>query len=716
MKKFLGRVLSVTLVVCLFMALPVLPSGYASTPDISGHWAEQTVVSLMESGLISGYPDGTFRPDNPVTRAEFLKILSSALGIIPVYSSDSQFSDVGSDDWFFGNVMAAVIAGTVSGYPDGAFKPNSPITREEAAKIAVAIKEIDETEITLNSELESVLPSVSDASLISDWAKNSVEAAIANKLMKGDPSGAFRPKDQITRAEAATIADRIKEISFGGTFIFARGADSPSLDPAGPWDNEVGRATSQIFDTLVALKGESTLVGPSLATSWNVSKDSLTWTFNLREGVKFHDGTGFNADAVVFNFERWWDADNPYHKGSNFDACSYTFGGFKGEEGCILTDVKKIEEYTVQFTFSQPFSPFLSVLTEFPFAISSPLAIQTQGAENYGTNPSYPPIGTGPFKFADWVKDDNMTLLRNSEYWGEKAKVDQLVFRVIPDNSARCLALKVGEIQGMEGVNVEDAIAAKNESSLQVLLRPSLNIGTIMFRVNSPPFDDVRVRKAITMAINKSAIVSAFLGEFGIVANQFLPPSLWGYNKELQDYPYDPEAAAALLAEAAPEGLPAIDFWYMSNPRGYFPDPKGMAEAIAAGLNKIGLTVNLKTEDWSAYLSDWRSGKLSIWMAGWMGDNGDPDNFLYPPFGGKGAEGGFYENAEVFKLINDARVETDIMKREALYEQTALIIHEDCPRVFICHTLTPVIISSQVRGYVVNPTQIENFNTIWIVP
>jgi peptide/nickel transport system substrate-binding protein len=666
----------------------------------------------MQAGFIAGYPDGSFKPDNPVTRAEFLKILTSVLGMVPIYGAESPFNDVSFEDWYFGYVMAAVNAGIASGYPDGTFKPNAPITREESSKIVARAKGIDETKV----DVGSALVSITDASLISDWAKPFVAAVVANELMKGDPSGAFRPKDQINRAEAATIASRMKVVSLGGTFIFARGADSASLDPAGPWDNEVGRVTSQIFDTLVALKGETTLMGPSLATDWSVSSDGLTWTFHLRKGVKFHDGTDFNADAVVFNFERWWDPENPYHKGSTFDAFSYTFGGFKGEEGCILMDVKKVDDYTVQFTFNQPFSPFLSVLTEFPFAISSPTAIQTQGAENYGTNSSYPPVGTGPFKFSDWVKDDRITLVRNENYWGEKAKIDTLIFRVIPDNSARYLALKVGEVQGMEGANVEDAIAAKSESTLKVLLRPPLNVGTVMFNIEVPPFNDVRVRKAIAMAINKEAIVKAFLGEFGMVANQMLPPSIWGYNEKIQDYPYDPEAAMALLAEAAPEGLPAIDFWYMPNPRGYFPDPKGMAEAIAADLGKIGLKVNLKTEDWTTYLADWRSGKLSMWMAGWMGDNGDPDNFLYPPFGSKGAEGGFYDNPQVFKLINDARKETDISTREELYKQAAAIIHEDCARIFICHTLTPVILSSKVQGYVVNPTQIENFNTVWLMP
>ena len=710
------RILLGILAIALCSTFSAPPFKTVSASDFSGHWAEKDIAALMEKGLISGYPDGSFKPDNPVTRAEFLKILLSVLGKVPIYGVDSRFSDVGQEDWYFGYVMAAVSAGIVSGYPDGTFKPNVQVTREEAAKIVVKAKGIDETQVVRDGELSSILASISDSASISEWAKPFVATAVKNDLMKGDPSGAFRPQDQITRAEAATIGSRVIEVVFGGTFIFARGADSSSLDPAAIWDDEVGRVTCQIYDTLVSLKGETTLVGPGLATEWTVSEDHLTWTFKLRQGVKFHDGTDFNADAVVFNFERWWDKDNPYHKGSVFEAFSYTFGGFKGEEGCILTGVNKVDDYTVQFTFNQPFSPFLSVLTEWPFEISSPTAIKNEGPENYGTNASYPPVGTGPFKFSDWVKDDKIVLVRNPEYWGEKAKVDQLIFRVIPDNSARYLALKTGEIQGMEGANKEDAVAAKNESALQVLLRPPLNVGTVMFNLEMPPFNDIRVRKAIAMAIDKEALVKAFLGDFGLVANQMLPPSVWGYNKDLQDYTYDPDAARALLAEAAPEGLPPIDFWYMPNPRNYLPDPKGMAEAIAADLSKVGLKVNLKTEDWTSYLNDWTDGKLPMFLAGWTGDNGDPDNFLYFTFGVKGAEGGFYENPQVFKLITDARVETDINKRAELYKQAALLIYEDCPRVFLCYVMTPVLLSNKVQGYVVNPTPVVRYNTVWLRP
>lgn len=705
------RVFVVLLIFSLLLGLP-LPLTAATASDTTGHWAEQSITELMQAGFITGYPDGTFKPDNAVTRAEFLKILISVIGINSASGGDSGFSDVSASDWFFGYVMAAVTAGIAGGYPDGTFQPNAPITREEAAKMVVKGKVIDETK----ADATSILAAVTDAASISDWAKPFVATAIVNGLMKGDPAGAFRPMDQITRAEAATIGNRLVPVSLGGTFTFARGADSSTLDPAAEWDNEVARATCQIYDTLVGLKGNTTLLEPRLATEWSVSADNLTWTFKLRQGVKFHDGTDFNADALLFNFNRWWDQENTYHGGGSYDAFYETFGGFKGEESSVITAIKKTDDYTVEFTLAQPFSPFLNILSMFSFAIASPTAIQSEGVENFGTNAEYPPVGTGAFKFSSWVKDDNITLVRNEDYWGEKTKVEKLVFRVIPNDSARYLALKMGEIQGMEGATMEDASAAQKDPTMQVLIRPTLNIGTVMFKLDTAPFNDLRIRKAMAMAVNKEAIVKAFLGDFGLVANQMLPPSLMGYNKDLKDYPYDPEAAKALLAEAAPDGLAAIDFWYMSNPRGYFPDPKAIAESIAADLNKAGFNVNLKTEDWATYMADWDAGKLSMWLSGWVGDHGDPDSFLFPPYGAKGPEGGYYENPQVVQLLKEARTIADLNKREELYTQVEAILHEDCVRLFICNTRSPVLLSNKVRGFVVSPIQLELFNTVWLMP
>jgi len=708
MKKLLVSVLITALVFSL-AAIPMTAATALS--DISGHWAEKSINALLDKNYVSGYPDGTFKPDNAVTRAEFLKILTSVLNIPPATGGTSQFSDVTPEDWFFGYIVAAVDKGIVSGYPDGTFKPNNPITRQEAAKIVVKAQGIDETQ----AAVDFTLSMLTDGDQVAEWARPFVAAAVENEIMMGDPTGAFRPIAQITRAETATIGFRMLPVEVAGTFIFGRGADSVKLDPADVTDGESARATVQIYDTLVMFKGETTLIKPGLAKSWEVSSDNLTWTFHLRRGVKFHDGTDLNADAVLFNFERWWDTENPYHKGT-FEYWESMFGGFKGDEGCVIDKFEKVDDYTFRIVMKQPFAPLLSNLAMFCFAIASPAAIKDQGPENYATSTEFPPVGTGPFKFVEWVKDDRIVLERNPEYWGEKAKIEKVILKVIPDNSARYLALKSGEIMGMEGANPDDVKAAKNDTNLQVILRPAMNVGTVIFNVTAKPFDDVRVRKAIAMAINKKAIVEAFYGETGLVANQFLPPSMWGYNDSLEDYPYDPEGAKALLAEAGyPDGF-ETDFWYMPNPRPYFPDPKGIAEAIAADLGKIGVRCNLKTEDWTTYLSDRREGKFNLWMLGWTGDNGDPDNFLYFHYGVPRPGEGNYNNPELIKILTDAQKVVNQAERAELYKQAAAIIHEDCPRLFIGHNQVPLLFSKKVTGYVVNPTSTEIYNTVVILP
>ncbi len=708
------KVLASCLVALLILSQAIIPSAAETAlSDISGHWAEQTILKLVGKGYVSGYPDGTFKPDNTVTRAEFLKILTAVLQIAPANEGASAFSDVTASDWFFGYVVAGVERGLVGGYPDGTFKPNNPITRQEAAKILVSAKSVNPEQY--DPATSNVPNEVLDWSSVSDWAQKFVIGAIANNLMKGDPTGNFRPVANLTRAETAVIGDRMIPVQLGGTFIFGRGADSVKLDPADVTDGESARATQQIYDTLTMFDGSTTLVKPGLATKWTVTEDNLIWTFELRQGIKFHDGTVFNADAVIFNFERWWDSENSYHKGT-FEYWETMFGAFKGEEGSVLQSITKIDDYKVQLTLSQPYAPLLNTLAMFCFAIASPKAIQEQGAENYATATQYPPIGTGPFKFVDWAKDDVISLEKNPDYWGEPARLDKVLLRVIPDNSARYLALKSGEIHGMEGANPEDAKAAMSDPDLQVLLRPAMNVGTVIFNVETAPFDKLEVRQAIAMAIDKQAIVQAFYGDTGLVANQFLPPSLWGFNKDLEDYNYDPVAAKNLLTAAGyPEGF-ETDFWYMPNPRPYFPDPKGIGEAIAADLEKIGIKVNLKTEDWSTYLDDRRSGKFNMWMMGWTGDNGDPDNFIFFHYGIPRPGEGNYNNPELIQLLLDAQKEVDQEKRDQLYQQAALIIHNDCPRLFIGHNQVPLLFSKKISGYIVNPTATEIFNEVTIAP
>jgi peptide/nickel transport system substrate-binding protein len=381
-------------------------------------------------------------------------------------------------------------------------------------------------------------------------------------------------------------------------FIFAQGADVTKTDPTDVTDGESIRVCNQLYDGLVRFEPGKTSVEPNLATEWTTSDDGLMWEFKLREDVKFHDGTDFNAEAVVYNSMRQLDPDHPEHTGV-FEYWEYMFGGFLGDvddDGnptCVVKSVEAVDEYTVRFNMNRPLGPFIQDMAMFYMYMISPTAVKEQG-ENYGL-PAYTPAGTGPFKFVEWVEGDHLTLERYDDYHGEVAKVNRVIIRIIPDNAARYLALQAGDIHGMGFPNPDDVPNCEGDENCQVLLRPPNTTAFINIMTDREPWDDVRVRKALSLAIDKQAIVDSLYGGLGVVANQFVPPSLWGHDPNQEDFGYDPDEARRLLQEAGVEEGFTFDFWYMPNPRPYYPVPEDIAEAIASYWADVGLNPQLKT-------------------------------------------------------------------------------------------------------------------------
>jgi peptide/nickel transport system substrate-binding protein len=494
------------------------------------------------------------------------------------------------------------------------------------------------------------------------------------------------------------------------TLVFAKG-DAVELDPADVTDGESITVTDNIFEGLVRYKAGSTELEPCLATSWDTSTDGLTWTFHLRKNVKFQDGTPFNADAVVFSYERQRDVNNSFHQYGKWEYWGWCFSE--------IAKTEKVDDLTVKITLSHPFAPFLSTMAMFTMDVVSPTNCN-QWKDQWFAHP----VGTGPFSFVEWVKGDHITLAKNNNYWGTKAQIDTLIFKVIADSSARYLALQKGEVQGMEFPNPDDLPKIAQDTNLVVLSAPGLNVGYLAMNMGKDtpgfqaPFADVRVRQAINYAINKADIVNSLYKGTAVVAKNPIPPTLWGYNDAVVDYEYNPTKAKELLKEAGyPNGF-KTNLWAMPVSRPYMFDPKAIATAIQADLKKVGITAEIVTYDWSTYLAKTEAGEHSMALLGWTADYADPDDFLYVLFDQDSATVGsagniaFYRNPTVHTLNIEAQQTTDLNQRITLYKQVQQIVHDDAPWVPLAYAKQILVFASNVKGFVLYPTGDYHFDSV----
>ncbi len=511
----------------------------------------------------------------------------------------------------------------------------------------------------------------------------------------------------------------------GNTFTFGRGADSVSLDPINATDGESLIVARQVFDGLLDFKPESTELTPALATELpEPEQGGRVYTFTLRDGVKFHDGEPLNAEAVVFNFERWKNTDNPYHKGGGSASSAFAyyagmFGGF--DDDSVIESVEAVGDNQVRFTLKEPQAPFLRNIAMSPFGIASPKAIR-QNVEEFWKNP----VGTGPFKFVSWNQGSEVRLNKNADWWGGDVPVtqggggpyvDRVVFRSIPDNTSRVAALQGGQISGADGLTPDD-VPTVREAGLTVLTRPPLNIGYLAMNVQKEPFNDVRVRRAMTHAINMPEIVEAFFGDTAEVASNAYPPTIPFFREETEPYEYDPDRARQLLQEAGVGDGFDMDLWYMPIPRPYMPDGKGIAQAMQGDLKEVGINARLVTREWGTYLEETARGAHDTALLGWTGDNGDPDNFLNVLLSSKGATEtdaqniAYYKNPELDRILDQGASTIDEDERRRLYEQAQKIVYDDAPWVPIAYAEPPLGFQEAVEGYKPSPTGGEPFNTV----
>ena len=521
----------------------------------------------------------------------------------------------------------------------------------------------------------------------------------------------------------------------GTTFTWGTFGNPVSLDSMNTTDGISFRVITQGCEGLLRFDKGTTNTLPNLATSWSASEDGLTWVFQIREGVSFHDGTPLNAEAVAWNFNRWGNTDHPEHfEEFIFTYYEYFYGGFDDES--VIASVEATGEYEVTFTLNAANGVFLTNMAPTMTSLHSPTAVRENGTA-YG-DPEVGFVCTGPYQFVEWLPDQRVVLESNPNYWREtEGNVDRVVFQVIPDNAARFAALRAGQIDGTEQINVEDLDTIEMDESLAIQMRPPLNILYVAFNFRVVELQDARVRRAISMAFDRDAIVEAFYPPGAVVAKTQVPPSLWGFNDDIPFESYDPEGARALLAEAGyPDGFSTMTIvgvdddghvtdevieqrpftiWYQPVVRPYNPDGQAIGEAMASYLADIGIEATLETRDWGEFLQLGRQGELfGIYQLGWSADTPDPDNFTGTFFINTTnplPRSGWYQNPELDALLKTARATSAQETREPMYQQADQILHDDVARLWIAHTGVPLGFRSCIEGYYANPVA-EYYSTV----
>jgi peptide/nickel transport system substrate-binding protein len=519
----------------------------------------------------------------------------------------------------------------------------------------------------------------------------------------------------------------------GDTMTFGTASDPVVLDGALVSDGESLRVIDQIYETLVGLEPGTTEIVPELAETWEASADGKVWTFNLKDGVTFHDGEPFNAEAVCFNFDRWYNFSGGLQNSSVSYYWQTVFRGYAQNESedlapSLYESCQATDELTAVITITEPSTSFLGALALVNFGIASPKALTDfeadagtvdeeagvfQPSGTYGTEN---PTGTGAFKFESWERGDRLTLVRNDDWWGEeKPTISTLIFRPIPDNAARLQALQTGEIQGYDLVEPQDIQTIEGDPNLQILDRPAFNVGYVTINQNMEPMDDIRVRQAVAHGLDRESVVNNFYAGRGVVAHEFMPPLVEGYAGDVTRFEFDPERSKQLLQEAGLTLPVEIEFWYPTDvSRPYMPDPKRNFEAFAASLEKSGFSVTARSAPWSPdYLGRQQNGTAGhLNLIGWTGDYGDPDNFVGTFFQKPNPQFGF-NNPKLHTLLARAEQETNQQRRIKLYQQANKMIMDFLPGIPYAHTRPGLGFDRRVKNYAPSPVSIEPFSRVF---
>jgi dipeptide transport system substrate-binding protein len=511
--------------------------------------------------------------------------------------------------------------------------------------------------------------------------------------------------------------------AIGKTLVFCSEGNPEALNPQLVTTTTGMNAARPMFNNLVEFPPGSTDIVPALAESWTISQDGREYVFRLRHGVRFHSNSVFrptremNAEDVLFSLERQWKTDHPYHRVSG---ARYNYFKDLGMPE-ILSSIDAPDPYTVRIRLSRPDAVFLGNLA-MPFNVIhsaeyAQVLLEAGTPEKLDENP----IGTGPFSFVGFARDVSVRYRAFPAYWGQSQSVDTLVFSITPNPAVRLTKLRSGECHVMAFPNPSDLSKIASDPDLQLLQQEGLNIGYLAMNTLRKPFDDLRVRRAMNMAIDKQAIVQAVYQGSGVPAKNPIPPTLWSYNNDITDYAYDVGAAQMLLAEAGYADGFETDLWYMPVSRPYNPNAKRIAEMIQADLAKVGVRLHLRTLEWSQYVGALQAGEPSMALFGWTGDNGDPDNFLHILLGCAASRPGGNNvskwcDPEYDRIVNDAKQVTARTERERLYRKAQEIFHREAPWVPIAHSVVFMAARKEVRNFRIDPLGRHIFDQVDFAP
>jgi peptide/nickel transport system substrate-binding protein len=480
-----------------------------------------------------------------------------------------------------------------------------------------------------------------------------------------------------------------------GTLVVGLVAEPVNLDPPQVTDLNSNRVGRRVVETLVTFPEESTQVVPGLAESWTISKDGLQYTFKLRRGITFHDGTPLNAEAVKFSIERQINPNHPAYKLGKYPFANFFFGNVKA--------VEVLSEERVAFLLNEPRASFLSILTAGAASIVSPTAVMKWG-------PDYPthPVGTGPFRFASWDRGQRVVLEKNPTYWKYPVKVERVIYRPIVEDQARLTELLTGTLDVIVGVPADFVSQLEQNAKITLLKQVGAHVWYLGMNNQKKPFDDKRVRQALNYAVNKDAIVKDVLKGTGASSRGPVLPGTWGADPALKAYPYDPERAKKLLAEAGyPNGF-STTLWVPESGSG-MQAPVAMSTIMQSNLKAVGVNVSLQTMEWGAYLAKLRTKEQELFALSWMAGTEDPDMVMYPLLHSSqwtpvGPNRALYKNARFDALLQQARLTTDQAKRAQLYKEAQRILVDDAPWVFVDHEIQIAALSKRVQGFKLHPS------------